>query len=129
LPQSGAQCERRAIHRRLRCDATGRIGAKRRQLSRARARRTNENGTQNRIDLLLLALSIAVLGQLDELLGLLVILLSLASAAAGTSHCEVGLCVYGCMEWVWKLRVACVRSVRSEEGEGERVGEAERGRE
>ena len=82
---------------------------------------------ENWIDLLLFALSIAVLWQLDELLGLLVILLSLASAAAGASHCEVVLWVYLCMERVWKLRVACVRGVRSERRERER--ESGRGRE
>jgi len=58
-----------------------------RKLSRAFERK--RHGAQNWIDLLLFALSVAVLGQLDELLGLLVLLLSLASAAAGTSHCEV----------------------------------------
>ena len=74
-----------------------------------------------RIDLLLLALSIAVLRKFDELLGLLVLLLSLASAAAGASHCEVVSWVYGFMDGVWKLRGCAVSDQR-------RVGRAKRER-
>jgi len=94
---------------------------KRRKLPRVLAQ---IESTENQIDLLLFALSVAVLGQLDELLRLLVILLSLASAAAGTSHCEVGV-------WVCKKTFRVVCGVGSEESgkNRERETERERGRE
>lgn len=78
-----------------------------------------------RIDLLLLALSIAVLRKFDELLGLLVLLLSLASAAAGTGHCEVVPWVYRFMDGVWKLR-GCAVSDQRRVGRAKREKRAER---
>ena len=61
----------------------------------------------------------------DELLGLLVLLLSLASAAAGASHCEVVSWVYGFMDGVWKLR-GCAVSDQRRVGRAKREKRAER---